>query len=361
MQWAGCPDSISYDLNGRRQSLLYPDGTLVGYTYDPVFGNIERISKLTGPGGDLFITQYDLAGRTSQRTRLAGTPDNTFESWSYDADSRLSLDQVSGYGRSNEAQRAQRIVYDARDKVLDATGESFTYSPLGPVVQSLTTGGGSEEFTVDALGNQYTHAADGLEQTYDYVAGSTKLAAVRVPNGIYTDTTQYGYDIDGNRLGEGTWHVLDNQTPGFPARCGRTATCLYTSRDYDYNAENLLERTYQKIDTTATHQPYYPYTAEEHFRYDALGRRVWARMNHSANCYLVRPRGGCVNTLTRSVWDGDQLLYETRVGGDSAGNPEAETRGGTDYGPVMYVQGPGLDSPLAVYKFGTLAVLPFEN
>ncbi|HWG35203.1 MAG TPA: RHS repeat-associated core domain-containing protein [Gemmatimonadaceae bacterium] len=224
--------------------------------------------------------------------------------------------------------------------------------------------GTAEEFTVDALGNAYTHELNGVTSTYNYHAGTTRLDMMLAPNGIYTDTTRYAYDIDGNRLDETTSHYLSDPTPGFTSNCAPAgdALCINTARSYSYNDENLLEQTYVMIDSTVTHPGYYPYTTDEHFRYDALGRRVWARMNHSANCSKQKPWGGCFNTLLRSAWDGDQLIYEIQTAADSGASLENDSPSESgSYGIVSYVHGAGLDSPLAIYKGGSLAVLPFVN
>jgi RHS repeat-associated protein len=86
-------------------------------------------------------------------------------------------------------------------------------------------------------------------------------------------------------------------------------------------------------------------------------------MNHSSNCTQQDPVGGCANTLLRSVWDGDQLLSEMQSRADS-GSSQLELDGagsGASYGIVRYLHADGLDAPLAIYKGGTLAVLPFQN
>jgi len=61
------------------------------------------------------------------------------------------------------------------------------------------------------------------------------------------------------------------------------------------------------------------------------------------------------------VWDGDQILFEMRVPGDTTGTEqEDETFTGVQYGAVGYVEGPGVDRPLEIFQ-GTTAVVPFAN
>jgi RHS repeat-associated protein len=358
-------DSIRYDASERRAALVYPDNSVAAFSYDPVFGNLATI---VGPSGKVYSMQYDLSGRLVNQARLSGTADSVYESFGYDDDSRLVRDTVKGAGSYSSTLRTGLVQYDARDKVLNAPNsiapEAFTYSPLGAVTEGNTMSGAAEEFTVDALGNSYTHEPNGVTSTYNYHAGSTRLDMMLTPNGIYTDTTRYAYDRDGNRLDETTSHYLSDPTPGFTNNCAPVgdALCINTARSYSYNSENLLEQTYVMIDSTITHPGYYPYMTDEHFRYDALGRRVWARMNHSANCSKQKPWGGCFNTLLRSVWDGNQLIYEIQTVADSTASLENDSPSESgSYGIVSYVHGAGLDAPLAIYKGGSLAVLPFVN
>lgn len=357
-------DSITYDASERRATLMYPNNSVATYSYDPVFGDIATIA---GPSGKVYSMQYDLSGRLVNQARLSGTADSVYESFGYDDDSRLVRDTVKGAGAYASTLRSGSVQYDARDKVLNAPNsiapEAFTYSSLGAVIEGNTMSGATEEFTVDALGNAYTHELNGVTSSYTYHAGTTRLDMMLTPNGIYTDTTRYAYDIDGNRLDETTSHYLSDPTPGFTNNCAPVgdALCINTARSYAYNDENLLEQTFVMIDSTITHPPYGPYMTDEHFRYDALGRRVWARMNHSANCSKQKPWGGCFNTLLRSMWDGDQLIYEIQTNGDSTASLENDSPGSGSYGVVSYIHGAGLDSLLAIYKNGGLAVLPYVN
>jgi RHS repeat-associated protein len=72
--------------------------------------------------------------------------------------------------------------------------------------------------------------------------------------------------------------------------------------------------------------------------------------------------------MTRTVWDGDQVLYEIRFDGgafadlDQAAVPAA---GDSTYGWVGYTHGPGIDAPLDVMRMaldgGQLTLVPHAN
>ena len=102
------------------------------------------------------------------------------------------------------------------------------------------------------------------------------------------------------------------------------------------------------------------YSEEETYRYDALGRRVWKLMVYGSLCNNKHKTSGCHTNVTRTVWDGDQILYEIRAPGDTGSSYfESDSHTGAHYGVVAYTHGIGIDRPLAIHK--TSLVLPHEN
>lgn len=105
-----------------------------------------------------------------------------------------------------------------------------------------------------------------------------------------------------------------------------------------------------------------PYTSratfEEH-RYDALGRRVLVRTSQQRwACGL-----SCVDGVTRTVWDGDQVVAEIRA---PLGNPERDAGLAVEvpvheqplYGRVLYTHGGALDRPLSLVRLDYDSVFP---
>jgi RHS repeat-associated protein len=91
--------------------------------------------------------------------------------------------------------------------------------------------------------------------------------------------------------------------------------------------------------------------AFEEYRYDALGRRVWVRSRPEWAC-----AGNCSAAVRRTIWDGDQILYEIRAPGGTGKGALMEKDTGLAvafpattyaYGRVMYTHGGGLDQPLS--------------
>ncbi|MGH3056268.1 MAG: hypothetical protein ACRDL7_14945, partial [Gaiellaceae bacterium] len=102
------------------------------------------------------------------------------------------------------------------------------------------------------------------------------------------------------------------------------------------------------------------YEELEEYRYDALGRRVWRRLERpDALCPLMDKPSGCLSTVERTVWDGDQVAAEIRADGGQAAPAtamECDGNGGCSYarpyleGIVLYTSGGGLDHPLDVIR-----------
>ncbi len=65
---------------------------------------------------------------------------------------------------------------------------------------------------------------------------------------------------------------------------------------------------------------------------------------------------GCRSEVTRSVWDGAQLLADVRQPADTLNGADGGTGSGPFAGTVTYTHGGGIDAPLALAKAGTVVV-----
>jgi RHS repeat-associated protein len=266
--------------------------------------------------------------------------------------------------------------FDHRGKMISAHTESplgsadllFSYSGLGAVTafeQTGTIGGfSSEEFIVDALGNRSErrqmsdlydpgdpqrhrtlrynawNQLDGIDgdpptppynnyyaETYLYdPAGNTTLFHKN------TNTSGAGGDVTYNDSGvDASGTVSASAHGGGPRAVDSTARATGARSDVFhqdshisyYGADNKL-RVFNRhigIGPASADTLYGERGVFEEYRYDALGRRVFERTR--------RIGAGCPSTLdcqsraTRTVWDGDRILYEIRSPGGEIinGNP----------------------------------------
>jgi RHS repeat-associated protein len=99
----------------------------------------------------------------------------------------------------------------------------------------------------------------------------------------------------------------------------------------------------------------------EEYRYDALGRRVWVRTLRFC-AEPNSPRECSFSTVQRTVWEGDQVLYEIRMAESDQENdtiPAAQPRSAQDnwdpnplLGRVLLTHGVGIDQPLSAIRMG---------
>jgi RHS repeat-associated protein len=342
----------TYDLEGRRTSLIYPSGQgTASFWYNGVTGVLD---SLMGPGGDKTRFGFDLLNRLVTSTH----PGNYVESRTYDNDSRLT-------GRLGDA-----YTRDASGRItLAATGtgtvEAF-YTGLGALayMSGHVNGGGGEEFQVDALGNRQWIWDDGLTETvaarkrvmiHDDAGrvASMSLGSCSPPCPYwYEYLYENYYDASGNSAGSvgyetrGTWP---------------THYRSYDERANYYGADELLgvsERVLVNSNTMA----FEPGSVYEEYFYDALGRRVAVRSRQLPWC---TPGQQCGSYFEHTVWDGAQIVFERRGGGRDSTTLESFPSGGTgesnQYGRVASVHAGGIDQPVQLLHNGGTLVVPHAN
>lgn len=385
----------TYDLNGRRTELRHPSqlAPVVGstardltrYTYSPETG---ELSTVRDPLGKEFSYEHDFGGRVTRLWLPWNTGTSTVSSftrrieYAYDHDGNETLDQVRvGFlGGSEDPWRRTLLTYDARGKVTRSANAfgprdvmDATYNGLGHVTtNSLVAHGKSmigtdithqstEGFATDALGNATTvlsdvsnfyangHASTWGERQNLYESGTGRL--LRSSSGRI-DTT--AYDAAGNVIF--TWQPLR------PAQ-----NTLMSDRYSYYDAEGRLRAADHRRAPALEPGSTVLTTVFEEYRYDALGRRVLVRSRRFCRQNLVQSGrqedDECkISFVRRTVWDGEQELYEIQMpeGGAEMENDttllQARPRmiNGFDpnlfFGRVAYTHGLALDQPLGITR-----------
>lgn len=336
-----------YDLDGRplrlRHDALTGSATatlpdVAEYSYD---ANTGALRTVRDPEGNLFTYTYDNAERLLSLSSQLGV----VNSYTYDLDSRVS------------AHEGVPVTRDERGKVLaypGFPGYQMTYSPLGNLTRM--TGTFTESYVRDPLGNIFTSNADAAlndsrrgQWQYYYngsrggVRSSLKYRETEPYIGEFkTDLAQAEYDQLGDRVYSRSMSYatrpscMENAVPEW---MGFTDT---HDQYMTYDANGRLR--YVVMTSTELYSPYCPttfpsetWTSGIAHRYDALGRRIWSQTTEPAS-NMVANRTRCCWTRDTQVWDGAQLLEETR-----ASNVALSNRSGR----VVYTQGIGVDQPLS--------------
>ncbi|MDQ2930849.1 MAG: DUF4157 domain-containing protein [Gemmatimonadota bacterium] len=374
-----------YDREMRQVALIHPHQLVgtdpgrpdsVGYSYDPVWGTLGFVDDTHR---FRFTYTYDNAGRLSSMTKPgAGGPGLGSESWGYDADSKLSshhdADDVKTWHNDGYS-------YDARGKMINISSidRSFApvYSGMGALIYDNGQNGNyafSNHYYPDAFGTyDSTSRTGGLpinyKQANTYGLNNELVTAVKHFGNGSLDSTYTTYDESAYAS---TSEITTLGTSGGPNVIGKIRQNSAASpslggitvyqRDYTtywYNADNKLKLVVLQRDTVGGTAA--PYQQVEEYRYDALGRRIWRRMLRGSTCRTRMPSSGCVSSIVRTVWDGNQMLYEMRTNADtmsayySARNWEDDfssdpTLG--QFGRVGYTYGTQLDQPLSMMRIG---------
>jgi RHS repeat-associated protein len=363
-----------HDLNGRRVSLSHPrqlapvENAVTRYSYDPRTGGLASV---TDPLVNRFTFQYDVHGQLERVER----PGGVVHGYSYDRDGRLELASLDLPAAAGGRLANTHFTYDARGKLLRADNVVMIedsmrawYSGLGHLVRERRRVRGQ-----DQSGSSVEHLNDG-DYAYDALGNSTLMRTREVtklqgadkpvsdkPNGgraTYqegtgrqlvqertgsdTVTTVFLYDSAGNQD-----HQL--RTSGSIPNLERTDRVLY------YGADNVL----RAVERRSVRGIGGGQGSFEEYRYDALGRRIWVRTRNW--CESQVQDGTCLfHTQERTVWDGDQALYEIQLSDSEAGNdttpPHVARLGNGTYDPnprigrVLLTHGPGIDQPLSVIR-----------
>jgi RHS repeat-associated protein len=368
------PVSFDYDLDGRRTRIWHPSavspcgGCNQQYFYNPVLGTLD---SLTEPLGNKVRFTYDYAGRRT----AALYPASWTETLTYDADSRVTLRTVTAPGSGSGI--SDQMAYDALGRVrggTDAGGYTIKtfYGPLGAVIgdSGMVAGAGTEEFVVDGIGNRTWRRQLGIKpghpdvnaiRVVDYDA-TGRMSAMRdtVQQSCTPqpgcDTYKYrqdqGYDAAGNT--HTTWSS-ETDYHDYPQ-----VELLYDQAVSYYGADQRLRVFDRMIGFGPASDDQRPGQrgVYEEYRYDALGRRVLSRSRRDAGCPVADAE--CSSHVERTIWDGDQVLYEIRARGHdttAANNLENDQESSTSaegyaWGRVVYAHAGGIDQPLAIIRTG---------
>ncbi|MEF2964805.1 RHS repeat-associated core domain-containing protein [Paenibacillus sp. M1] len=338
--------SYTYDsANGALLTVNYPDGTVIGYTYN----------KQTRTG-------YSLTDTTGKTTTARYTLDNMNRVNSLDVlynqlGTRSSLASNSSLDRISFDYRANGSLELASSE--DGPSTSFTYDgynlkEMSVEAQTVTSSVSATEATYEINRASQQAAFNGYEFAYEYDSnkniisrtqnGATDYFAYDSINRIQSETGQginkkYTYDERGNRL-----NVEGQQARGLTSadftfdslnRLSRVKVEGGTEVSYVYNGDGLL---YERVEGEQRTRYYYDEEAKliaeanvssgtpiisYTYIYDLSGR-LWSRVDqttgemqyyqfngHGDVVGLTDSQGNQLNTYTYDIWGNPEIEEET--------------------------------------------------
>ena len=292
----------------------YPDGSLDTITWSPVAGTFKytytpagQYQEITFPNFQTRTYGYDEQGRLTQLTNALGATTLAAFAYGYDHDWASGSDTMLGQRTSMTA--------TVPAQGLNAAQSRYFYDPLYQLVKAqypagVPFGGGTHEWTYDALGNRLTNKLGATTWTYTYQKnGLNPLNGQRLTS---DGQNTYLYDPNGNQT---------RRTPG-----AGFATI------FDYDFDNRL------IDVTATDGASYAY--------DYQGRRI-SKTQAATTTYLYDGLN-----LVRETTGADSTDY---VFGPSSDEPLAMSTRPPN--PIAYFSVDGLGSVVLTSNPGGASLL----
>jgi RHS repeat-associated protein len=370
------PLSYTYDADGRRATLRHPGSIaprngattalydLEQYDYEPGSGALAWVRGVLG-------TEYRFYYDADLRTDSLAYPGQRGIGLTWDADGRLlrRLDGAWNFSTPGSFHAIHDVNYESYDQrgkaltIRDTYRYDQKYSLLGSLTEFKPLGGhvspGQNTLTtyrVDALGHRMVESRFGAstETIYDYDEYGRMQGAHPPDDYIFSAGSAPLQQVDGyDAAGNQEWFTQQN----FPTSIVDATRSFYdgnqrlvaTDRQACYvesiggSPPQFACRNWGNLDNATS-------GAFEWYRYDALGRRILARTRRDKVC----SNAACASTITRFVWDGDQILYEIRAPGGnvSASQLEDDNAQGSFYGRVAYTHGTGIDEPLEIIRMG---------
>ena len=260
----------SYDAMDRVQTMTYPGGEVVNYTYNPQ-GLVEQIYRSSPTPIYYYVggTTYNALGQVTER-RLGSTTGVLRQLYTYSAAENFRLTALqSGTGPNYNNRQNISYTYDDVGNVLTITDaaavggsqtQTFTYDFLDRLLSAGVSGGSgglySENYEYSGNGGKIGNLTKKGTTNYTYGTQSAGCpdGALTKPHAVVTaGTNTYCYDRNGNMVRR---------------TVGGTAYTL------TYDAENRLTQVKKNGSVIAT------------FVYDGDGKRVKATVNGTTTVYI---------------------------------------------------------------------------
>jgi len=256
---------------GQLQSITYPSGVVVSYSYDNA-GRPTGVG-ISGPAGNkTVLSGLSYNALSSPKSWLWG--DGTLMQRSFDAYGRLASYPLGYPGGSGAAAGTLRaMVYDATGRITGyshttpgaALDQIFGYDGLDRLT-SATQSANSFSYAYDATGNRTQAVINGTAYNHTVSSTSNRYTSIQAPGTGGPQTQSQGYDNAGNLASDaqGAYTYSDRGRLQSATRAGNTVNYLV----------NALQQRVHKSGPSqiiSTGQAYYVYDEQSRLigEYDA--------------------------------------------------------------------------------------------
>lgn len=265
----------SYDVDGNRATLTYPNGRVVTYAFDFADRPVSAVGSKDGTT-TTYVSSASYMPFGPEKSLSFGN--GTTETRSFNTRYRMHTNVLSGA----TTLASHTYTYDGvgnattiTDDVDTTLSRTFTYDDLNRLTGATVDGlWGAASYTYDAMGNMLTSAVPPLTQTFSYSGTSPKITQVTAVDDLRGSATYpMSYDSAGNEtLGPNNGSSMANstnyqETRGYSPRnlLGAISAGYHTTRphctgdicwqnhshgkQFYYDGRNVLVGAYESSDT----------------------------------------------------------------------------------------------------------------
>lgn len=375
--------SYGYDRNSRRTSMTVGPSSLftggaMGYSYDPVWGGLTQVTDIAGNG-------YSLSYNAASVLTSIGYPGGVSQAFGYDADWRLTSDQINKSGSTAFPQFGSPTVRNFTVSSRNARGQILTANDAANTIAGYptTSYSGLGHLLTAYLYQKDLQTVTGYQATFE----SSDSYVYDGLGNILSATEGWGFSSSGGAATANVRSIINTYSATRLTNRQVSQGTTITNTTYTYHGGNVIFESSNKggIDPINDERASF-YGADEkllavdhrvvgrkqveEFRYDPLGRRVWTR-------FIPTGCGGpppatieCYTPVVRRVvWDGSQEITEISAPADTTNLATEELDGSfplqafqagvglsygdpnPHYGRVVYSPGLAVDQPLSVTRY----------
>jgi YD repeat-containing protein len=197
--------SIEYAANGSIQKIVYGNGAVAAYVYDPATLRLTRhvVTDKNSVAVQDYAYMYDAVGNI---VKVEDKVKNTSKTYTYDALNRM----VS----SNDGTGVIAYTYDESGNILTRGNLAYAYGENGAGPHAVTSISDGSSMTYDANGNMLSWRTATKTQYYTYDTSNRliKIEAVDAGTTARYPVATYAYDGDGGRTQKTVYTTVRNKT-----------------------------------------------------------------------------------------------------------------------------------------------------
>ncbi len=246
--------AYAYDAQGRMNSITYPSGRVVNYSFDTL-GRISQITTTFNSTSQILVSAivYQPFG-VVQRFNYGDGQTAPIQTYTrqLDQDGRIASYTLNGQAHQIGYDAASQIAFISDPQNVTNTA-SYSYDPLSRLT-GYTQSALNQNYSYDPNGNRLSQTIGTTTTNYSYAPGSNRLSSVQTgsvtPQSVAQDANgattgdgskQYGYDLRGRLIQSTTAQgAINYEVNALGLRVRKQVPYASTDTLYHYDAAGHL-------------------------------------------------------------------------------------------------------------------------